>query len=459
MNKGSNNSASNLNINLIIDFLSVIFLNQKTISYLKKDNAFKKGVRELISYCEFIENKQNLEESKSSEFAAAYKKITSETFKKVNVSKFDNDDIEDKINYIKTLLLNSYGLEWETIIKDFNQKPNIVDKQEKEQIEVVDANKIDESESTNANFRQDNPHPYHDSEDFLRQNNISLDQLADNLMKQQATMLLNKDIAENKFYQFDSKPKIFKITKYVLYSFWILFFLFFITLLILGFVSGGKVYALKDLVAFNAVDPANNNFGYLYNNGFFFFLSKSISVYLGVVLLVVSLLFVSSYVYKEIKNFKNDNIQYGFRSYFSWFIIFITFIQLLFPLFLNTNSHIFTIYDKLVECSNFKFEVEITPLPQYDNISKLTFDNPSIFRLFQAYYVMNILILSIAGLILLITVSLMVIKPKLDTARINAKIEEYYNDIKSGRIKIDQNDLGSTGIGGFFGGGRPFSPF
>ncbi len=444
----------------LVQTLSIIFLNKDTISALKKDNNLQKAMIDLLSVCNFLEAKLEIDDIRIDEFKIAYTSVTNKTVKLNSIKQIDEDDIKDKINYVKVVLKNSYNLDWEAILVGFTSGKTKTTKTKlektNEDIEVVQTEKVDDNK--NAGYH------YSNSEDFLRQNNVSLDDIADGLIKQQASFLLRKDILENKFYQFDSKPKIFKIVKYALYGFWLLFLIGFVITIILSFVSKDFALANETVITeyLNNYESTNNiTFqdisqirNVLFNRGYLFNFPTSMSLILGSTLLVVVLFMTIYYVYKEVKNFKNDNIQYAFRSYFSWCIIILGLIQIVFPLIFNgVNNSILSVYQNMLLNKDLpSFTITIR------NIS-LSFNNVANLGIYSAYYVFTIILICLIGIIFLVTVSLMIIKPKLDINRINDKIKEYYEDIKSGRIKFDQNDIESSGFGSFFGSGKnPFSP-
>ncbi len=437
--------------NNLVEVLSVVFLNKQTINAIKTDLNVEKAVIDLLSICNQLELKLNIinENKKINEFKSAFETISGKKTKLSKVNINDESNILDKINYLKVILKNSHNLDWITILNSLNYKS--LDKDDNEQ--VVNA------EKTDINFNHNYQETYYkDSADFLKQNNISIDEITDNIIKQQAINLLNSDIVSNKFYQFDSKPKIFKIFKYLVLGLWLLSFLTFFLLMIFGFILRNKFFVFDQ-------SYINNSITYeAYAKGFgskWWGIDNSLITWLlPTILIVVSLLFVIHFIFNQIKYFKNDNIQYAFKSSISWFYIIFVLIYILFPIFSSVNNSILTIF-KNVSNNDIKGTIEITNIPNHTDSVTFNIDNRADFPILQAYYVLTIFCIVLAGVVLIATIVMMVIKPKLDTNRINKKIEEYYKDIKSGKIRVN-NDYSGAG-GGIFGNSpwrrNPFSPW
>ncbi len=449
----SKKNDSNLNniYNSLVEVLSIVFLNKQTINIIKTDTNVEKAVIDLLNVCNQLEIKLDIadKDKKINEFKSAFETINNN--KKIRLSKVnvdDEDNILDKINYLKIILKNSHNLDWVAILNSLNYKSNIKNDQE-----VVDAQK------TNINYTDNHEEiHYKDSADFLRQNNISIDDITDNIIKQQAINLLNSDIVSNKFYQFDSKPKIFKILKYLMFGLWLFAFLAFFILIIFGFILRDKYFAFEQLPTSSITyEQFLNGYGLKWwgigNN--------LMTALLPALLIVVSLFFVVHFIFNQIKYFKNDNIQYAFKSSISWFYVIFVLIYILLPIFLDVKNSILTIFKNIDLANNLNIsgELTVTNIPNSSSDVTIKFDNASNFAIFQAYYVLTIFCIVLAGIILITTIVMMVIKPKLDVNRINKKIEEYYSDIKSGKIRVNNDYSG----GGMFGNSpwkrNPFSPW
>ena len=157
---------------------------------------------------------------------------------------------------------------------------------------------------------------------------------------------------------------------------------------------------------------------------------------------------------------KNKNAKYSYKATLSIFIIVIFFFNLFMSA--NSGSNILMLFDDIQS----KAGLESKPLnPGWDMYlssgveltSPITNTSKGLIHL-KGWFGIYTSQLIVVCLILFLSIALVAIRPKEDRVRLDKIIEQYIEDIKSG--KISAGDLESTNsFGGISSGSRsPFSP-
>lgn len=443
----------------LVDNTSIIFLHQDTINLLKTNKSLQDTVQSYIDAIYTIETKQKIKDKKANDFLTAYNSLTKQNLDLKILDKKAMDEIDDKLNFLPIFINNSLNKNWTDMVNSFKQKQanevNVQKNENHDQPEKVETQKVDQNFNYQNNQNQYQSSTNFNAEDFMRRNNVSMDQIADNVIAQQAAMLLQKDIVDNKFYKYKTKPTFFLFIKWALFAMWIITA---IALLINSFSFAG-LGSGNYLFLFS---PYNGGDSFANNEAFFNAVGKNIymssSGAANIFGYILSLFFpfaIMWYAYIQIKNYKNENAKFTCKTFVTWFLL----IWIFFVLFANDINQLGTTLDiSAIQKAMDNKEIINQTLKVAINGNEYTFiiDNQKFGSLILLSSISSIIYFVSIGLSVLLSVAVLITRPKVDLERMQAQINVYVNDIKSGKIPFD----GSAFNGGMFGGARnPFSPY
>ncbi len=366
------------NYDLVVHYLDIIFLDNKTTDLLRSDKNFQEIITNdisIVKYFDKIESNSN----NSNRFIKSYEMITTKKFvnnDKLNFSNFN--DIVDTIKYTNIYLLNTLRLSIEQIdsINKSNNEANIKEETSRE---------IPSSNEFQGNYKSD--------EEIIRSSGYTMHDVADQLIMTQANMILSKNISKGKVYIYNSKPKFIPIIKFIV-----------IALLFVMFVLSIAAFALVAKYGENVEVIVDGN------SNLQFFSNSSIASYIFQFIFVLAILgFIS---FSMFKNFKNDNSKYKF----SWGVM--------------------SFYIVLFLMSTFMFSWNI--LINKPNIANP--GSNSAHQIFTNAANIQIAIFVVIGLVVIFTVIGAILNPKRDEKRIMKLLEQYASEIRNGQI--DTSNLG-----------------
>ncbi len=402
-------------INLLNEKLSFVTVNSETINLLKTDEKFDSIFSNLLATLITLEEKNKVKDKKSTDLKEAYKTITNKEFNGKCIEFNDVDDIEDQLNYIDVYLKNTFG-------NDFFDKNNNSNSKE----EVLEATKIVDGQEVH-NFNDTKNNNKFNAEEYLKHNNVTIDQMADQMVNQQAQILLNKDIMNNKIYKFDSKPKIVVFLKFLNN---IIFLLLACSCLIFGIMSFTNQYISK------FVENSTEKFYFISGGP-----DASVFQIMGIVLLV---LFAMVKLFYEIKFFKNDNYKYSIKLSYVFFLI------LIFIFFIIDYINFLKMYPNSKSLIDSAFNIDQGVL--VETVGGKYINTSNAYNILEVQFYFIILILSLFGVLLINSLILIIIKPRIDVERLQKIVSQYVQDIKNGKINTDNlgGIKGSNPFGGMF---------
>lgn len=418
----------NKKLYLLITKKIQIVLNNPEISQLLFDNtSFQKTFRELVVYCQTYESNEVVINEKTPEFIKKYEGITKIEFNEEDISELDESDFEDKLNYLNILVKNTLGKDWDEINNSSKTDHSKNSKPEEEQFQ-----------QTNQTYSNSNQH--FDANKFINENNVSVDKIAENMIDAQARQLVQRDIMQNKFYKFNSRPKSIMIFKAAMLIFWFLFILSFLVITIVGYIGNGSLFSiLPESALHNEKIP--QNFVILFNG-----VQTSQMIFIFTLILFGGLSFYI--IFGNIKQWKNDNVKYSFKSTMTimmvifFFFTFITTISSPTNVLMNWN-------DIFANRSIGTFNIKI-------GTNDFTVDNPGNYSKLLVQYIFTIIQITSVAVGVLVNIIIVNIRPKIDFDRLNQLVEKYKCDIKSGQIKPQS---GNGAQDWFRGPKSPFSPY
>lgn len=405
------NNTYNLIYKKIIDKLSFIITNEITINLLKSDNDFLYIFKKLLSIALSLEKKYKFNNVDSITLINGYKSIRKEEFIAIKDIKYnDIDDIEDDINYIDVYLKNVLG---ESVFSSLIFKKEVDDKKE----EIIDTKIVDGEEVHNFSSKQNQSHQFN-AEDYLRNNNVTPEAVAEQLIQKQAEFLVRKDIIENKVFKYDSKPKIVVWLKMINL---ITFF---------GFAIMCFAYLILTLVSPGYISSVGGNYKPIISGGADIF---------NIIAIVILTIYAAFKLYSEIKYFKNDNFKYNIK------LTHMLFTLLIFIFFLITFINFLKGYSDAANFKNTIFEWNNKKWNIVDAINDNTHQNTiKGFNFVQPIFAVIITIISFFSLTLIISFILLFIKPRVDVKRLQELLMKYVDDIKNGRIDPSMLNDGKT---------------
>ena len=237
--------------------VDIIFLSSQTIDLLRKDENFQKILTNVIGIINFITLHYNLDSKNISHYTQAFHQITNKNLKfDDSESSYQNlTDIKDTINYLNVYVLNTLGSSFDQIeseLKKSNENENDVNNLNKESID---------NQAINEELFKTNDNSFGKTlsdEELLRRSGVTMHDVADQLIQNQAMIYLQRNIRRGKVFVYDSKPKIIPILKYLAFALFIIVFILSVASYAILLSQNGKLKILsKDNqeVAFGFVSP------------------------------------------------------------------------------------------------------------------------------------------------------------------------------------------------------------
>lgn len=442
----------------LVNYVSVLTLNDQTIKLLKSNKNLQTTVEFYINAIYTYESSNNTNDNYANDFVVSYKTITKKDIELKKLTKKELSDIDDKLGFLEVFIRNTLNVEWIDILNSFNHASNNksnestniektnLSKQKKDNQNIE--SETYQTEKTNVNYN-------YNAEDFMRKNNVSMENIADAYINQQATFLLRKDIMENRFYQYKNKPTVFLILKWLLVVIWVLTS---IVIIINNFSTVGIQGNYFFLTASSLPVSSNSSYNWDDIRSYGMLIQSSgINIFSYIISLMPPIL-ILYYAYIQIRNYKNENSKFTCKTFITWFLL----IFVIFS-FLSLSGGISTEQFNVSSIVNAPKQVDVSSITILDSNGKsysFAIDQAKIFTPLMIKFCTNIIYYCFIGIAVILSIVIIITRPKFDYERMQQQIQLYVEDIKSGRITFDANDVG--GSGGIFGGGlgrNPFSPF
>ncbi len=447
----------------LIQNVSIISLHDKTINLLKKDKTLQETIECYINAIYTYEQAAKPKSPKAADLKAGYDAIVGVELSLKKLTKQQLEDLEDKIHFLPIYISNSLGLDWDELMTSFNKsdksKNNISNPLLAAAVGANASTNNAKAERVNAEQTEFN------ASDFMRKNNVTMDQIAEGMIEQQAQAILWKQIGEGKFYRYSSKPSFFIWMKWALFALWILCA---IVLLIQQFapmaIGSSTVYMLLDQLPGTSTTQGptftidnKDSWKTILNN--ILPIPNNTTGILGAVVSLIVPACIILYAVNQVRNYKNDNAKFTCKTFMTWLIVFS--ILWLFTPYFNFADKLFD-FSRLEHYKNIVYHNvdgsainSITYKGDTGTIN-LSINQSKVYDIIMIISICTILYLALSGVAVLVSIAIIVTRPKNDTERIMAKIAEIKEDIKSGRI-----DLSAENPGGIMGGGwrNPFSPY
>lgn len=443
----------------LVNYVSVLTLNDQTIKLLKSNKNLQSTVEFYIDAIYTYESSNKTNDNYANDFVVSYKTITKKDIELKKLTKKELSDIDDKLGFLEVFIRNTLNVEWIDILNSFNHASNN-NSNESTNIEKINSSKQKkdnqnmesetyQTEKTNVNYN-------YNAEDFMRKNNVSMENIADAYINQQATFLLRKDIMENKFYQYKNKPTVFLILKWLLVVIWVLTS---IVIIINNFSTVGIQGSYFFLTASSLPEPTNSSYNWEVIRWYGMLIQNSaiINIFSYIISLMPPIL-ILYYAYVQIRNYKNENSKFTCKTFITWFLL----IFVIFS-FLSFSGDTIAKQFNVSSIINAPKQVDVSSISILDlsgNSHTFAIDQAKLFTPLMIKFCTNIIYYCFIWIAVILSIVIIITRPKFDYERMQQQIQLYVDDIKSGRITFDANDIGGTG--GVFGGGlgrNPFSPF
>lgn len=430
----------------ISKYLDIILLSPETVNLLKFDKDFQQLVEKDINIVSYFETNFDVQQPKAALFVQAFKVITSRDVETIieNKELSNEGTVSEIINYNDVFLMNLIGQNVYQIEATLKEKAASHEAKTEVKEETAEAKRVDETTqktSQNNNEQTNDNNPYANNPFMYGMNmnmnaaggGFSMSNVADQLIQQQASMILNRNIALGKVYAFKTKPKIIPILKWLTVAFICL-------LLILSIVAFGVIIAGNGKITYSP--NVNGTTG---GQKYPLVLMSPFPFQLLMVLLCAIMIIISM-----VRNHKNENSKYHYS--WGWMIFYIAMILIVTFISSGINSALIFNFDNflniLVNPNNGNLAngpVSISSLPNgLTDSAKYAYHLIIVWRALQ----FTIYALIVASVICLILGA--VFNPKRDYKRLEELILAYSDDIRNGTISSD--DFGG---GNMFGG--PFS--
>lgn len=384
--------------------VDIIFLSSQTINLLSQDENFQKILTNVIGIINFITLHYELDTKNISHYTQAFHQITGKNLKfDDNEASYQNlTDIKDTINYLNVYVLNTIGKNFDQIEAEFkNTNENQSNNNNLSDESNNDNSVNEESFKTNNNFGQTLS-----DEELLRRSGVTMHDVADQLINNQAMIYLQRNIRRGKVFIYDSKPKIIPIIKYIAFALFIIIFALSIASYAILLSQNGKLQIQNsngEAKPFGFVSPVPIQ-----------------QILLGCIIAIIC--------WSIVRNIKNDNNKY----FLSWgWMLFYTLFLLVINLAAQESQILLFRYNAfLVELN--KVQSNLSYLETWKNYI-------NIFQILQ--YVSY----GIYGLLLACVITGSICNPKKDNERIKQLLSQYASEIRNGQI--DTSSL--SGPGGF----------
>ncbi len=396
----------------LADKLSFITVNEQTINLLKNSEEFKTNFEKMLVSLMDLETKLKIEDKKSIALVNAYHSITNTSDLTQKPIEFeDADDIEDNIHFLDVYMINTFG-------EEFLKQNHI--HQDNMETETYETKIVDGEEVHNfGNRNQTNQEQTFNAEEFLKHNNVTPEAMADEILYSQARYLLQRDISQNKVFQYDSKPKIVIFMKMLNLFLFAVFGLSCFIFAVMEFVMSSK-----GMTFISSTQGGDNG-------PFIPMIMEDLMVIFGLTFLILCVI---AKIYNEIKYFKNDNYRYNVK------LSHLFFSSLIFILFIVFFTNFIKAYAFAGDYKNAAF---IWDQSKRAWIIDTTNNPDSLKNSLEAYNLLPVLFAFIITAItsfcsmFIVSIILMVIRPKIDRLKMQQLLNQYVHDIKSGNIKTE----------------------
>ena len=420
------NQEQSKNYDLVVNYLDIIFLAPETVNLLKTDKSFQEIIQKDINIISFYEERYNIGEKRANKFIQAYHVLTHEHVKiSDDESQFSDDDaLADDINYTAVYINNVLGKTIGDIDASLKANPNPQEANVKE--ESVETKESSDSDYTSTGTPQSD-------EEVLQRSGYTMHDVADQLIQNQAAMLLNRNIATGKVYAFQSKPIVIPIIKYLTAAAMFCILALSIAAFVLMMLTNGKFYMNVTTISSNGTNTSPQLVD----------LMTPFPFQLLMILLIVLMV-----IWSMIRNMKNDNVRY--RYSWGWMIFYILMILMVTLIASGISNALIFNYES--------FQSEIASISQNTGTGGWYKVGETILNATASkamdyvddWRILQFVIYALTGLIIVFTVTGAVFNPKRDIQRMQDLLNQYAVEIRNGQISTD--DLG----GGLFPNG-PFS--
>lgn len=383
--------------------VDIIFLSSQTIDLLRQDENFQKILTNVIGIINFITLHYNLDSKNISHYTQAFHKITNKNLKfNDSESSYQNlTDIKDTINYLNVYVLNTLGSRFDQIeaeLKKSNEDQNSTNNLNKEDNDNQTVNEESFKTSNNGFGKTLN------DEELLRRSGVTMHDVADQLIQNQAMIYLQRNIRQGKVFVYDSKPKIIPILKYLAFA-----------LFIIVFILSVASYAI--LLSQNGKLQIQNSNGEAKPFGFVSPVPIQ-QILLGCIIGIIC--------WSIIRNIKNDNNKY-FLSW-GWMLFYTLFLLVI------------TLAAQETQILLFKYNAFLVELDKVQSNASYLETWKSYISVFQ---ILQYICYGIYGLLLVCVIVGSIWNPKKDNARISQLLSQYASEIRNGQI--DTSELSGTG--------------
>lgn len=393
-----------------IKYLDIIVLAQPTINLLKTDNLFRKIFIECIGIVNYFETNFGIANSNVSRYSEAYYAICNQPIN------FDDDvnlykntiDLQDKVNYLNTYLVNKIGMNVEELENSF-KAANSNDNSSQPHDDVVETIPINEATTNNNSHRMSD-------EEVLERSGYTMHDVADQLVATQASILLQRNIAKGKVFIYKSKPMIIPVIK-------VLTFALFVILMGMAIASYTVLMLPQTRLFYKPRDAAAT-----------VQLQEISFVSPFPYILILTVLFLALMAVSVIRNMKNDNAKFfmpwGWLSFFVFFFLIIT---------LTANESQILLFNRLGS-----FDAVFKPYNSVDG--NWTPAALEAIKMIDLWKIFQYITYAALGLIVVCIVTAVIFNPKKDVERIQALLDQYVQQIRNG--EIDTTDFGRSPFGG-----------
>ncbi len=394
-----------------IKYLDIIVLAQPTINLLKTDNLFRKIFIECIGIVNYFETNFGIANSNVSRYSEAYYAICNQPIN------FDDDvnlykntiDLQDKVNYLNTYLVNKIGMNVEELENSF-KAANSNDNSSQPHDDVVETIPINEATNNNNSHRMSD-------EEVLERSGYTMHDVADQLVATQASILLQRNIAKGKVFIYKSKPMIIPVIKVLTFALFVILMGMAIASYTVLMLPQTRLY-YKPSTTSDATAATEISF---------------VSPFPYILILTV--LFLALMAVSVIRNMKNDNAKFfmpwGWLSFFVFSFLVIT---------LTANESQVLLFNRLGS-----FDAVFKPWNSGTN-GNWTPAALEAIKMIDLWKIFQYITYAALGLIVVCIVTAVIFNPKKDVERIQALLDQYVQQIRNG--EIDTTDFGRSPFGG-----------
>ncbi|MDE6472933.1 MAG: hypothetical protein K2K73_00765 [Ureaplasma sp.] len=399
--------------NQSVSYLDLTFLDETLIELVKSKEEFRKIITNLLTFIIDCEDNELVKNKNQERLLAAFYALTNKEFEPNTTITFKTEtELEQEINSFNEYLIKTINKNFDEVKLEFQEKH--IDEAKKVESEVftvptdADSENIKNENNDNQNHSSNNSN--FDAEEFVQNNKMNFNDMAESMIAASANSLLIMNIRKGSVYQYKSKPKIIPILKWLIVAIICVLIGLSIASFVLLMVAGPKVayHPKKDGI----VQEDIISYGLQLATPFPFQLLLTTLI---LVLMIMSM----------VKNSKNENFKY----YMSWGWMLMYILTLVFVWFMvgGIGSNLLFNYSSFL-----------------DDLSIVKPESGIAISLIEAYRVIQFTIIGLLGLMVVFLIVGCVFNPKKDFERLQLLLQEYINDIKNGSIPFDGgiNDFG-----------------